>query len=251
MSLFNDERNVKAIMREGVLENDKFAKSKMRQVALYLRDKAQYTQEMILSRLQKVTVDYFYGMSDEYTDMVLTEIIKNASGMKYIERSPVDIYYSEINVIMAIDNPDLQKLAFVFLVYSKSIYQKPIYHRCRNVEILKEAKLYDKRSGSARNQLLYKLNEQGLVRFKVDYGNKFDVTNKFKVLFQAEGGDVAFTVTSFENILSYLAWYKQEPDAIICINCGCPTMRTSPAKKFCGDCAAETKRRQNRVYALY
>lgn len=158
--------------------------------------------------------------------------------------SCINITKTELETISSINDLKLEKLAFVFLVYSK-IYNlkngnKSYWVNAKSREIFSDCKI----TSTSKNQqlLIGQLCNLGLlISSKV-----VDCTND-RVMFGDESSEVVITITDFrEFVLEYLRWKGSK--IINCKDCGVLIIQINNKIKACKKCAKEAKIIKDKEY---
>ncbi|MEG1028014.1 MAG: hypothetical protein RSE07_04930 [Oscillospiraceae bacterium] len=280
MIIFNREKFVKDIMKNGIKDSDSIAiaKYKLKCVAYYLKNNTKYRPSVAKNKMKEISVGYFSGLPEDYIDAIITDIYDNIvtdnvntdvlldednnlieadDGMSQNETVTAEIYKSEMDKILSLPKRDLQKLAFVFIVYSKYCGRHWIYES--NADMYRIAEI--KSSGRVRNKMIYELSHRNMIKFQtfINYGYKHkkvgNITNTvFTIPYQVEHteiksqDDIVMEIKDFDNMLLYFKKYIGEEGICSCNKCGCPIIKTSNSKKFCDDCAVKIKYQNNKKY---
>lgn len=198
------------------------------------------------------SIDNF--MSKNHKGYVLTrwqkhinKVINNVYKRKnydLLQIDSVNVCKNELDVVASINNPDLERLAFVLLVYAK-IFNK-MFGKERNwvnasiKEIAEDTRLGISDVDCAL--MIHDLYNAGLVR-----PSKVVDSTDVKVLFADSQGDIEIEITDFDNIVLY--YRKHIGDSIgNCEVCGNLIELTSSTKKYCEDCRKEKQLQWDRDY---
>ncbi len=189
------------------------------------------------------SIDNF--MSNNYKGYIFTkwqEIIKKMVNSIYrnknydlLQINNINVSKKEVDTIQSIRDLNLEKLAFVLLVYAKlfnKIYGKERDWIKTNIkDILEDAAI---NANEVEGALMIKvLNDMGLV-----YPSKIVDSTDIKVLFTDSQGDVGIEVSDFENIVLY--YLKYVGDEIgDCVVCGKLIELASNSQKYCKECYRE------------
>lgn len=165
----------------------------------------------------------------------------NKKNPDIIKIDNIKITINELNRIKTIENDNLERLAFVYLVYSKIFNQlskNPDYWVNEKIgEILKDTKI-TKGINTTRDQqrLVNGLHDYGLI----SYARRVDCTND-KVLFADEESEVVITITDFRNfVYEYLRWKGES--IVNCNVCGILTTLASNRQLYCRVCWKQEER---------
>lgn len=182
----------------------------------------------------------FLSVSDK--DVIFSKIISKANEFEFITGLEVKIYKSEMDVVLSINDEYTRNLLFVYLVYYKWACQ--VKHMCfysrhneafmaleNNNDIWKIAGLSKLRVAD-RYRLCNSLFTSGL--YKVD---NFKSHNYIYLPFVVNEGEVAITISNYDNILGELFMYINPKEYKRCCVCGCVIKKTRSPKKYCSICA--------------
>lgn len=267
MIIFNKDRLAKEVVKNGICDGDFSAKYKMKLAATYLKCNTTYCRSVAISKLKKITVGYFYGMPDSYVDTIISDLYDKSKATCSEQISVVvTIYQSEMNKILKLEKLDLQKMAFVFLVYSKYRgFLQPIQYKHKKIEqansdMFRLAGI--KASGTVKNNLLYNLTESGMVEFEsvrnkqywhsktgVNQKNVFSIPYQNEYLLNPVDKPIIY-IRDFDNMILYFKRFIGEDGVDSCNICGAPIIKSSNSKKFCDNCAIESKRLCNKKSAI-
>ena len=184
--------------------------------------------------------------------------ISKASKHRAININSVDITYSELKTINALNGRQIKRLAFTLLCLAK--YWDSVsgteshWVNSKDSDIMRMANINT--SIKRQSQMYHTLSELGLIQFS----KKIDNTN-IKVCFISNAScdnDIAIKISDFRNIgYQYLKYYG-EP-YFECSNCGIVTKYKDPSnarstrqQKYCTSCAVKinTQQRVNSVMRL-
>lgn len=179
---------------------------------------------------------------NELIDKAISRALKRPA----VQIDSIDITEPEIEIINALPQKQLRRLAFTLLCLAKywDIVGAGADHwvNSRDNDIMKMANIGT--SIERQSAMYHTLNELGLIQFS----KKIDNTN-VKVCF-IKNGEVVLRVSDFRNLGYQYQKYKGEP-FFICQNCGITAKEPNPKKtrgrptKYCKSCAIEAKIQQN------
>jgi hypothetical protein len=158
--------------------------------------------------------------------------------VKMVDIKEITITTKELEIISALDDLILEKIAFVMLVYAKisnKIMNNSEGWINKNSSVIcKEAKV-----NSKGNDKLKALNKLYNLEY-ITQRNKTDKTN-FKINYINDDSDIEIVINDFNNVIyEYILWKNKE--LIACENCGKPIKVTYNKKKYCSGCAKEIER---------
>lgn len=184
--------------------------------------------------------DYMSKYYDDYKPSkwrdIIKQLIKSVAKLdtyEIIDVDNIDITVDEWDKIMLLEGKQLQKLAFILLVYSKVGNVRG----CSNnnkvsvgiTDVLSESKL----RVSSENKLL--LN--ALVREQYISTSLVCDSTTITVLYSG-GEEIKFTINNFENVLSYYDEYANGKKYVECEVCKKRIVQNSKKPmKYCGKCA--------------
>lgn len=179
-------------------------------------------------------------------DAAIERAIKSAKKNELIIMDHITITKPEIEKIDSLTGRQLKRLAFTLLCVAKFYHNLPgsrgMWVNTPDKEIMKMANI----NTSIKRQcaMFAELRDAGLIRFS----NKVDNTS-VEVLF-AEDGDAAMEIRDYRNLgYQYLMFHGE--DYFVCEECGITekaaarTNNRGRKKKYCQNCAARVRMKQN------
>ncbi len=283
MIIFDKEKYVKRIVKEGLETNTIGVRFKLSLVAKYYLLYSQYKPFQIKAILRNISMKYFMGLPEKIINDEIEDIFNSAKAIANavetenteeepdiceiddevnncnvmnldtdFEKKKVVIYNEELERIKALNNKNAENLAFAMLVIYKYFNQEWVYE-C-NSDIYKHAEI--NASGKTKNELLYFLAQNKMIRFNsfINRGYKYDkqkkiAETKFKVLFCLDASynikTEAFPISDFNDLILYYRYYAGDSDITECVGCHRPIRITGNAKKYCYECANKSKQESN------
>jgi len=202
--------------------------------------------DIISSFLSKNYADYIPMNWHTSIKGIINKLIKSKDySLVYIEN--VKITKNEINKIKAINNIELERLAFTLLVYAKIYNQindnSSNWVNERHGYIFKDAKI--SAEDIKQGRMIHELNKAGLIfiplknesiNIKVEF-----VDNSF------DESDVAITINNFKNFVYEYYKYFDPSKFIYCAECGKLIKQTVHNKKYCDHCAKEMQLQRQKI----
>jgi hypothetical protein len=193
----------------------------------------QQVKDTLSTHIRKRVNKYIHKDWNNRIDYAIKSVKKY--GVELININKIEIAESELKQIQRINNTDIEKIAFVYLVYAKILNKirpnNDSWVGIKIKDILNDA-LIIKGYKSTREQqkVLRLLNELGLLKSSL----KVDNTSE-RVCFVDNSDTVAFIITDFRDyVLKYLKWkgekigYCEECNKLIFIN--------GNRKLYCQEC---------------
>lgn len=274
MVIFDNDKYLENIKKEGIGATDIYARKKMQLVMSDLVQNSTYKRNKILEKVKTVATEYFHGLPDDLVNAELADMYerireKVLSNYKvFPEKKIITLYEKEMEMIAELKDEKLMSLAFGALVLHKFCGQyiddtgivrngKAVYE-C-NADIFRVAHLNGV-SGTNRNKMLKELSDRGYIRYFVETNSAYRFTpdwianTKFTVPFNVdiaennENEKVFMQVTNYDDVFLYWRYFMNDEKVILCEDCGCPIEKTAGAKALCSECAAERTRENKRKY---
>lgn len=196
-------------------------------------------------------------MKDNYTDYrqnkwldKIKGLVKTVSKYNHFELMNIDTIYiteEEWELIINLNNKQLEKIAFVLLVYQKiNIAKNPKSDGWINqtiTDIFNEANV--KVRGDEQKICLHQL-------YKLQYIKQKTTCNStsIKVNFVHEDSNSKILIDNFNNVVSYYDEYKNGVKYIVCEICGKRIKvngEKDTSKKYCTECSKEKTREKTRL----
>ena len=274
MIIFENEKFIKDIKRNGIRQNDKYRDFKVRYLMYDLCTNTSYRKSKIIDIVKNIAQDYFSGLPEELVIQELEsryESAKNESNQtkwyeKYQDKT-ITLYESEMQTIANLKDDKLMRLAFAALVVFKYKSQFNVngekykdYIPACDADIYRLAD-FDSVSYTKRKQLWKQLHDLGLVEHKNvtnrtwKYRPDWKVIKLFSVTFNVDLKDnnnntesVYKVITNYDDVLLYLDFYLGKEDIVECVECGCPISNSANRKRLCSNCAENCKKSSKSAY---
>ena len=242
-----------------LLKNKEFNTYRKRDIERYILIRYLASEGLSSQEIRK-EIDKFPLVGCEYldkkeVDIIYNKILEKALSQPLVTGVVVNIYKSEIDIINSIENEEARNLLFVLLVYYKwavkqsntNMYFFSRYNNTKMVlvndlDMWKNAGLMKLRKAER-----YKVNNI-LINKGLYVEDNFKSNNYFYLPFSVDSGDIAFSVSNFDNILGELLYYNDPDSYKRCQECGMVIKKTRSPKKYCAKCAKIVKNRQNKEY---
>lgn len=285
---FNRADEAWEIIKNGITADSGSPRHEMNEAAwYYITQTPSYSHQQVFDLMAKCTSDYFAGMPmDGIIKPAIEDVIKTVRERATPDEIPGDmripIYQEELDKISALNKPDIERLAFVFLIHAKREIEKwrlknpdkicnlRWFYDCTS-ELYKLAWYYDynntKRlvkgnkkgcsrvSGKERMNYLQALSDNEIVQFKA-YPNSFRQVNhgaksadfKFSVPILQESGEVAMELYNLtpESLVLWYDLYCDYSNIIQCDECKSPAFKASNSQKYCSVCREIAKRKDKK-----
>lgn len=267
MIIFNREKYLENIRKNGIGATDKNAKFKINYLISDLVRNTSYRKNKIISIVKDLASEYFYGLPDYLVEQELGDFYdaaKNNEQEYNHEDRTITLYESEMKTIEGLKDDKLMRLAFAALVCHKYLIsgKERYYSTVQECEadIYRFAQLGNV-SGTIKDKLWKQLSDLGLVkysaktnpawRFHPDWLAMVVFTVPFNVDLKEDKTDekIYKQITNYDDILLYLRYWLNDTDLIECTDCSAPILKTGNAKCLCSNCAASRKKSSDK--ALY
>lgn len=188
-------------------------------------------------------------LKDEYKQQVFNKLINQAKHEEIIHAKEVVIYKSELRIIEGLDDEVLERMLFVLLVYCKWLDNMECFALMR-ADIFREAKISNPNSNTVR-QKLFQLCQTGHLRSELittrnkRSGSGGRKKQMWSLPFLKTEGDVAFTITNYDNVVNKYRNYK-EGGYFECTECGGMFKKTNNRHTVCAQCKKDIEREQAR-----
>ena len=197
------------------------------------------SKDEIFEELNEYMEDNYIGYKASKWNNLLLQMIKSVSKYNNYDIIDVDgivITENEWNSIIALNNKQLEKLAFILLVYQKiNIIKNPESNGWINqnyTDIFKEASVGSKLSGNDQRKLLNQL-------YKLDYisqKHSCDATS-LKINYIDIESDIKIVVDNFINVITYYDEYRNGVKYIKCEVCNKRVEQKTNNQKYCNRCS--------------
>ena len=208
------------------------------------------TKEEVEDKLNKyMKVNYKSYSPSKWKDLIsqLVKSVEKYKTYKMIDVDEVNITENEWFSITSLNNKQLEKLAFILLVYCKinKIKNPTCDNKINNTftDIFRECGFRVTNETKLLLNELYKLNY-------ISIGLSCNSTS-IKINYIEENEDnIKFTIDNFENVITYYEEYKNEKKYMECECCKKRVIQKTHNVKYCPKCAKEmnienTKKRKS------
>ena len=273
MIIFENEKYLEDIKKNGIGATDQYAKFKINYLFEDLVFNSKYRKNKIIEIIKDLAQAYFNGLPDELVKKELEEFYENAkSKISDIEvaakhqNKVITLYKSEMETITNLKDDKLMRLAFATLVLHKFCGQFIVNGKERYYKSVKacEADIYrlanfSNVSGAKRKRCWKELSDRGLVRYFVKTNSawrfhpNWTAMTLFNVPFNVDlkedksGEEVYKNITNYDDVLLYLRFWLKDKNVIECADCGCPITKTGNAKCVCSNCARNRKKSSDKA----
>lgn len=199
------------------------------------------TKDEIFNEINEYMEENYIGYKASKWQSLITQMIKSVSKYNNYEIIDVDEVYiseGEWNKILELKNTQLEKLAFILLVYQKiNIIKNPNSDGWINqnyTDIFKEASVGSKLNGNEQKRLLNNL-------YVIDYISQkqsCDATS-LKINYIDLNSEIKITINNFTNIIGYYNMYKNNIKYIECEVCDKMVKvknSKNTSQKYCNKC---------------
>ena len=257
---YNELSYAEEVYKKGFLT--KYFATELRLLVLYYRDVLELKPKEREFKIYEFCRKYIPNFRKEKFYKTINRALNNGGkkDQKLISISKVDIYKAELNYINSLDiNQEYKKVMFTFLVQlrlNKMIFEYRHDGEEYNMSYFKGGiKKYNNIKKMSNIPVKMLLNDEVINTLeKLDL---VTIVHKGTILLDyikncKQEGDVAFSISDFDNIGLYLDWYNKENKVIKCDNEGCEELfkQSNHSHKFCKVCAKEIWKEQHREVAL-
>ena len=196
-----------------------------------------YTNEDVEIKIDKYMKEYYNGYKPSKWKEIIRQLIKSVSNYSSYSMCDIDqisVSENEWNSIISLNNKQLEKLAFVLLIYCK--INKMKNSECENKinqkisDILTEAGLQRTEENKALLNKLYKINY-------ISIGLSCNSTS-IKLNYIEDNGNIKIVVDNFTNVITYYDEYKNNKKYTTCECCRKRIVQNSKRPiKYCPKCA--------------
>ena len=205
------------------------------------------TKEEVEDKLNKYMKENYKSYSPSKWKDLISQLVKSVEKYKTYKMIDVDevkITENEWFSITSLNNKQLEKLAFILLVYCKinKIKNPTCDNKINNTftDMLKEASVGSKLDNMQQRLLfneLYKLNY-------ISIGMSCNSTSIRVNYIEENENNIKFTIDNFENVITYYEEYKNGKKYIECECCKKRVIKKTHNVKCCPKCAKEIKQKQ-------
>ena len=207
------------------------------------------TKGEVEDKLNKYMKENYKNYSPSKWKDLINQLVKSVEKYKtykMIDVDEVNITENEWFNIIALNNKQLEKLAFILLVYCKinKIKNPTCDNKINNTftDIFRECGFRVTNETKLLLNELYKLNY-------ISIGLSCNSTS-IRINYIEENEDnIKFTIDNFENVITYYEEYKNGKAYVRCQECNKRVEQKSKKPvKYCKECAKKIKVKQNKEY---
>ncbi|MCH5300219.1 MAG: hypothetical protein J1E56_02785 [Ruminococcus sp.] len=273
MIIFENDKFLKNVKKNGVSGTDQYAKFKINYVMEDMVFNSSYRKNKIIEKVKSIAKQYFYGLPDNFIDKELEilyesakEKINDEDSKRKHENKIITLYDSEMKTIEALRDDELMRLAFATLILHKFCgqYLDGGVEKYRKYVDTCEADAYrvaglDKVSGTKKDKLWKKLYDKNMIdywlknnymwQYKPEWIAKRLFTVPYNVDLKSDkhNEDIFKRITNYDNVLLYLKYWLKDGNVTACMDCGCPIDKGTKAKKLCSNCASIRKKSSDKA----
>lgn len=255
---YNELAYAEEIYNKGFLT--KYFATEMRLLVLYYRDILDFKPKEREFKIYEFCKMYIPNFRKEKFYKTINRALNTGmkKEQKLISISNMDIYKAELDYINSLDiNQEYKKVMFTFLVQlrlNKMIFEYRHDGEEYNMSYFKGGiKKYSNIKKMSNIPVKMLLNDE--VINSLEKLDLVTIVHKGTILLDyikncKQEGDVAFTITDFDNIGLYLDWFNGENKIIKCENEGCEELfkQSNHTHKYCKICAKDVKLEQNKLW---
>lgn len=252
---YNETAYAELVFKNGF--QTKHIPTELRLLVLYFRDilklKPKEREEFTYEFCKK----YISNFKKEKFFKTINKSLKSAlkKEQKLVDVDKIEIYKNEIDYLNSLDiKHEYKKVMFTFLIqmrlnklvyeykYDKeynSIFFKGGNKKYNNIKKLSNIPI----KMSINDEVINGLGELGLITILHKGTISLDYLKNC-----VQEGDVAITITDYENVGLYLDYYNKVKGIIQCENCNKIIKQTNNKMKYCKGCAEKIKNEQNKKY---
>lgn len=205
----------------------------------------QQVKDTLAAHIRTRTKKYIHKHWNNRIDYAIKSVKKY--GIELVQIKEINVTKKELARLISIKNHDLEKIAFVYLIYAKilNIIKKKndSWVGIKIKDILSDALIYKKyKSTREQQRFLRMLNDMGLLKSSM----KVDNTSE-QVCFIDETSESIISITDFRNyVLHYQKWKGDKIGH--CESCRKLIYLNKNVQKYCTTCAKNIKNEQNKQY---
>jgi len=255
---YNELTYAEEVYEKGFLT--KYFATELRLLVLYYRDVLELKPKEREFKIYEFCRKHIPNFRKEKFYKTINRALNNGGkkDQKLISISNVDIYKAELNYINSLDiNQEYKKVMFTFLVQlrlNKMIFEYRHGGEEYNMSYFKGGvKKYNNIKKISNIPVKMLLNDE--VINTLEKLELVTIVHKGTILLDyisncKQEGDVAFSISDFDNIGYYLDYYNGENGVIKCENESCEKLikKSNNKTKYCQECAKEVKLEQNKLW---
>jgi hypothetical protein len=239
----NEKDKVKQIIKNNEIDEKKPSKTIQLLIKYYYNQNI--NKDEIRKRIEEFMQKNYQGFNSTRWQNSLDTMVKRYANDKYklININRVFVTQKELEKIKGINNIELERLAFVLLIYAKTYNQinenNNNWVKAKKTVILKDAKIKGKNKQS-KYKLFTELNKIKLINFADTINNTSIQVNYIDNISRVE---IEIEDLQSNFISQYLTWRKG-----YCIICGKELDTKSNRGKYCPTCAKEIHKQNKLKY---
>ncbi|MFH0334662.1 hypothetical protein [Clostridium perfringens] len=237
--ILNEYDYVKSIIKTKDIKTD--TTKKIIVLIKYYREQG-INKDETLGKIQDFMMDNYPEFNLSLWDEFLSKLVKTYHSNKHSLRKidNVHIYKEEMDYITRFNNPKLERILFIMLVYAKI----GGFNGWINTDISNVFR-DSKTSSTRKNMYLYihKLKEHGIV----DIQKQVDGRN-VRIEFMKDGGEDAIIIDDFRDVIMYYYEYKGMK-VKKCEECEIRFLiknKKNTSQKYCKDCSTKVKNKKHK-----
>ena len=200
------------------------------------------SKEVIEDKLNKyMKVNYKSYSPSKWKDLInqLVKSVEKYKTYKMIDVDEVNITENEWFSITSLNNKQLEKLAFILLVYCK--INKIKNPTCDNKINNTFTDIFEECGFRMTNEIKLLLNELYKLNY-ISIGLSCNSTSIKINYIEENENNIKFTIDNFKNVITYYEEYKNGKKYIECECCKKRIISKTKPKKYCPKCAKEIDR---------
>lgn len=202
------------------------------------------TKEEVEDKLNKyMKVNYKSYSPSKWKDLIsqLVKSVEKYKTYKMIDVDEVNITENEWFSIIALNDKQLEKLAFILLVYCK--INKIKNPTCDNKINNTFTDIFEECGFRMTNEIKLLLNELYKLNY-ISIGLSCNSTSIKINYIEENENNIKFTIDNFKNVITYYEEYKNGKKYTECECCRKRIISKTKPKKYCPKCAKEVKIKQ-------
>lgn len=226
------------IIKQQTVKTKKWQYKELNCLAKYMMYHGCDTED-IIDEMYACCQDNLRNLKEDNRDSEFLSIIYKAGKRDIIKDRKIILYKSELDTITALNDINMEKAAFIFLVYSKWLGLK--WFGMKDADLKKEAKMTNLNTTKLYDTY-YKLNNRGLFKSdvirvrKTMFRRRSGVAHMRSATFLATSGEIAFEIDNYINVIYKYLNYKNG-GYFECKKCGGMVKRRNNRHTFCAECA--------------
>ena len=207
------------------------------------------TKEEVEDKLNKYMKENYKSYSPSKWKDLINQLVKSVEKYKtykMIDVDEVNITENEWFSIIALNNKQLEKLAFILLVYCK--INKIKNPTCDNKINNTFTDIFEECGFRMTNEIKLLLNELYKLNY-ISIGLSCNSTSIKINYIEENENNIKFTIDEFSRVITYYEEYKNGKAYVRCQECNKRVEQKSKKPvKYCKECAKKIKVKQNKEY---